>query len=184
MAQSFATSLHSPQVFKYQGASMFKVMSSGAVLLHCRALAAGVALVVISFGASAATAVADEPPRLNVGPSCEAAARGAIVAGRDKKACMSDEDAALDVLKMNWSKYARDNKTQCIGTVSAGGPASYVELLSCLEVMRDARTIQAELPLEERIPDLLPSGGGGTRTIKSNNQKTHRQRRLRATPTP
>ena len=29
-----------------------------------------------------------------------------------------------------------------------GGPASYVELLSCLEIMRDARKIQNADPLE------------------------------------
>jgi hypothetical protein len=148
-----------------------------------RALAARVALVAISLGASGGAALAAGPPRLNMGPSCEAAARGAVVAGRNKAACMSDEDEALDTLKKNWSKYAGDNKTQCIGNVSTGGPASYVELLSCLEIMRDARAIQATIPVAERIPDLLPSGSGRTRTTES-NPKTHRQHRPRATPTP
>jgi hypothetical protein len=32
--------------------------------------------------------------------------------------------------------------------VKTGGPASYVELLSCLEIMRDARNIQNVDPLE------------------------------------
>jgi hypothetical protein len=153
------------------------------MLLFSRGLAAGFALVAISFGGSAGIALAGELPRLNVGPSCDAAARGAVVAGRNKAACMSDEDAALDVLKKNWSKYAGDNKTQCIGTVSTGGPASYVELLSCLEIMRDARAIQATIPVEERIPDLLPSGNGRTITTES-NPKTRRQHHPRATPSP
>jgi hypothetical protein len=34
---------------------------------------------------------------------------------------------------------------------NSGGPASYVELLSCLEVMRDARTIQREDPLGSEL---------------------------------
>ena len=99
-------------------------------------------------GVQAGVALADGPPKLNVAPSCEAAARGAIVIGRDKAACMGDENAALDVLKQNWSKYASSDKTQCIGNVQTGGPASYVELLSCIEIMRDAKMIRNAGPLE------------------------------------
>ena len=100
------------------------------------------AVGALLLGAQAGVALADGPPKLNVAPSCEAAARGAIVIGRDKAACMGDENAALDVLKQNWSKYASADKTQCIGNVQTGGPASYVELLSCLEIMRDAKVIR------------------------------------------
>ena len=82
------------------------------------------------------------PPSLQVGQSCEAAGRGSVVLGRDKKACLADETTAQDTLKQNWSKYSAAAKTQCIGMEKTGGPASYVELLSCLEIMRDARNIQ------------------------------------------
>jgi hypothetical protein len=135
-----------------------------------RAFPAKVALVAISLSASAGILLADEPPRLNVGPSCEAAARGAIVVGRDKAACMSDEDAALDVLKMNWSKYPGADKTQCIGNVKTGGPASYVELLSCLEVMRDAKAIHDTDPL---------TSGSATAGTTESAPSTPRQRRRR-----
>jgi hypothetical protein len=82
------------------------------------------------------------PPPLQVDQSCEAAGRGAVVLGRDKKACLADETTAQNTLKQNWSKYSAADKTQCIGMEKTGGPASYVELLSCLEIMRDARNIQ------------------------------------------
>jgi hypothetical protein len=88
------------------------------------------------------------PPVLQVGTSCEAAGRGAVVLGRNKEACLADETAAQDTLKQNWAKYAANDKTQCIGMTTTGGPASYVELLSCLEIMRDARNIQNADPLE------------------------------------
>jgi hypothetical protein len=88
------------------------------------------------------------PPTLQVGPSCEAAGRGSVVLGRDKKACLADETTAQDTLKQNWSKYAASDKTQCVGMATTGGPASYVELLSCLEIMRDARNIRNADPLE------------------------------------
>jgi hypothetical protein len=68
--------------------------------------------------------------------------------GRNKEACLADETAAQDTMKQNWSKYSADDKTMCVGMENAGGPASYVELLSCLEIMRDARNIRNSDPLE------------------------------------
>jgi hypothetical protein len=88
------------------------------------------------------------PPMLQVGTSCEAAGHGAVVLGRNKEACLADETAAQDTLRQNWAKYAANDKTQCVGMTKTGGPASYVELLSCLEIMRDARQIQNADPLE------------------------------------
>ncbi len=88
------------------------------------------------------------PPVLQVVTSCEAAGRGAVVLGRNKEACLADETTAQDTLKQNWAKYAANDKTQCVGMTRTGGPASYVELLSCLEIMRDARQIQNADPLE------------------------------------
>jgi hypothetical protein len=87
------------------------------------------------------------PPTLQVGPSCEAAGRGAVMLGRNKEACLGDEATAQDTLKQNWSKYAATDKTTCIGMTTTGGPASYVELLSCLEILRDAKSIEASDPL-------------------------------------
>jgi hypothetical protein len=83
---------------------------------------------------------------LNVSPSCQAAARGAVTLGRNTKACLGDEHEAQDSLAQTWSKYNAADKIQCIGNVTNGGPASYVELLSCLEIMRDAKTIRETDP--------------------------------------
>jgi hypothetical protein len=88
------------------------------------------------------------PPTLQVGRSCEAAARGSVVLGRDKKACLADETTARDTLKQNWSKYAASDKNECTGMVTTGGPPSYVELLSCIEILRDARNIRKGNALE------------------------------------
>jgi hypothetical protein len=87
-------------------------------------------------------------PTLDVGPSCDAAGRGSVILGRDKKACLGDETTAQDTLKQNWSKYAAADKSDCIGMVTTGGPASYVELLSCVEILRDARNIRNTDALE------------------------------------
>ena len=100
------------------------------------------ALVASSIAAQAGLAVAADPPKLDIRPSCEAAVRFALTAGRDEKACFDDEHTAQDAVTKSWSQYSADDKTQCVGMVNAGGPPSYVELQSCLEMMRDAATIQ------------------------------------------
>ena len=111
------------------------------------AFAVGIALVVMSLGSQIGLAVADSPPKLNAGPSCDAAARGAISNGRDKAACMGDERQAEDVLTKNWSQYTGAHKTQCVGMTSRGGSPSYVELISCLDIMKDAAAINKADPL-------------------------------------
>jgi hypothetical protein len=70
------------------------------------------------------------------------------VLGRNKEACLADETTAQDTLKQNWSKYVASDKSDCIGMVTTGGPASYVELLSCVEILRDARSIRNADALE------------------------------------
>jgi hypothetical protein len=114
-----------------------------------------IAVVVLLLNLPAAVALADGPPKLEVSSSCNAAARGAISAGRDKESCLADERTAEQTLTESWSKYSAPDKTQCIGNVKTGGPASYVELLSCLEIMRDAKEIRETdqlAPSSERPP--------------------------------
>jgi hypothetical protein len=113
------------------------------------------AFVALSLGLQSAIALADSPPKFNMVPSCNAAARGAVSAGRDREACLADERTAENSLAQNWSRYNAADKTQCVGNVKTGGPASYVELLSCLEIMRDAKSIREGDPL---TPSGQPSG--------------------------
>ena len=111
-------------------------------------------------------------PVLQVVSSCEAAGRGAVVLGRNKEACLADENAALKTLRENWAKYAANDKTLCVGMESTGGPASYVELLSCLEINRDARDIQNADPLEAGL-----AGSSSTTGAASVDMPRHRRRR-------
>jgi hypothetical protein len=97
-----------------------------------------------------AAALADGPPRLDVSESCEAAARGAISSGRDKASCLADERGAEEALAKDWSKYNAADKARCIANVKTGGPASYVELQSCLDLMRDAQKFREAAPEASR----------------------------------
>jgi hypothetical protein len=124
------------------------------VKLTTSAFATTVTLAVIPLGSQFESASADGPPKLNIGSSCDAAAKGAISAARDKEACMGDELAAQEMLAKNWAQYSRTHKTQCVGMTTQGGP-SYVELISCLDIMRDADAIRKAAPLFD-LPDQGP----------------------------
>jgi hypothetical protein len=87
---------------------------------------------------------ADGIPQLDVEPSCQAAEGAAMVVGRDGDNCRSDEWAAKAAVARDWDKFSGTDKSHCVALVKTGGPASYVELLSCLEVSRDARRIVQE----------------------------------------
>ena len=100
------------------------------------------------FSLHAATAFADDPPKLDVTTTCNLAALFSISEGRDKKACLDDEHAAETTIEQAWSKYAAGDKAVCIGTVKIGGPLSSVELLSCLEIMLDAEEVRADDSLD------------------------------------
>jgi hypothetical protein len=106
--------------------------------------------------AVAAPARADDVPTLQIGPSCDAAGRGTVVLGRSRESCLADETTARDALQKNWSKYSATDKQQCLGMEKAGGPSSYVELQSCLEIRRDARDIRNGGPLESDNDPLSP----------------------------
>jgi hypothetical protein len=113
-------------------------------------------------------AAAADPPKFDVSPSCEAAARYAVV-DRNKETCMADERTAQNQVANNWPQYSARDRAQCVGMVSKGGPPSYVELLSCLEIMRDARTTRVN---ELEDPFLNSEGQMGTRSLGDLDQNT------------
>jgi hypothetical protein len=110
----------------------------------------GIAVAPLLFSLQLATAFADDPPKLDVTTTCNAAAQFALAGGRDKEGCLGDEHEAESTIGQNWSKYNAVDKTQCVGTVKTGGSASYVELLSCLEIMRDAKEFREGDPPQGR----------------------------------
>ena len=64
-----------------------------------------------------------------------------LIVGRTTESCLNDEKAARDQLVKEWGTYSAADKDHCLSMVSTGGSPSYVELLSCLEMSRDAKKI-------------------------------------------
>jgi hypothetical protein len=88
-------------------------------------------------------AAASRPPNLNVATTCESAVAGASrLGGRSKQECLKEEHIAMDSVVKNWSQYASDKRIQCTQMTRNGGPPSYVELLTCLDITKDAAAIR------------------------------------------
>ena len=139
-----------------------------------------IAVTSVLLGLQVAVAVADGPPKLDLAATCDAAARFSIMAGRDKEACLEDEHTAESTLAQNWSKYNAVDKTQCIGNVKTGGPASCVELLPCLEIMRDAKDTGEGAPLirsDQPVRHLVAAEDGG-RLSQANVGRMERARNV------
>lgn len=132
-----------------------------------------IAFLVIALGARVMPAVADSVPKLNVGPSCEAASREGISSGRNKQACLDDEGEARDQLAKSWSQYSTRNKNDCGTLASKGGPSSYVELITCLDVLKGAAAIGKAKPLAQPSDQNSKGTSRNAGTIRSRTRIVH-----------
>jgi hypothetical protein len=95
-------------------------------------------------------AVADSVPTLNVEQTCEGIAQQGGVTFHDpqiaqeKRDCLDSEAAIRDELVKQWSSFSSTDKIACTNESRMGGDSSYTELLTCLEMARDVRTMRSE----------------------------------------
>ena len=105
------------------------------------------ALLPLIFAASHLVLTADVP-RLNVEPSCRAAADSKVFQdNRTTDACLRDERRARADLEKVWNTYAAADQARCLRLSNKGGAPSYVELFTCLQVAKSSR----ELPGEDKL---------------------------------
>jgi hypothetical protein len=57
------------------------------------------------------------------------------------KRCVADEQGAMAQLQTQWSQFRATGKTQCIREADIGDTPSYVDLLTCLQLAKDARQL-------------------------------------------
>jgi len=102
------------------------------------------------LGAHLIMPVADSVPTLNVEQVCQGIAQQGGVSFHDtdiaeeKKNCLDSEKAIRDELIKQWSSFAPTDKAACTNESKMGGESSYTELLTCLEMARDVRTMRSE----------------------------------------
>ena len=78
---------------------------------------------------------ANAVPKIDIGRSCQSAG----AATRDKTACEQSENNARAMLEKEWSQFTPLDQPSRARLVTLGGSASYVELLTCLEMAKEAK---------------------------------------------
>ncbi len=88
--------------------------------------------------------VADGIPNLDVKTTCrnEAAAIGTPTKN-DIDICVADEQGARDQLLKEWAQFSGTAKERCV-RASTGYSPSYIEVLTCLSMARDAKGLPEE----------------------------------------
>lgn len=102
-----------------------------------------------------AAAHAADVPTLDVGRTCRPL-------GGDKSLqinvdrCFKGEQEAREQLARQWADFPAADRALCTQTATMGGTASYVELITCLELQRDVAKLPPDGSLATR-PSSLPS---------------------------
>ena len=106
-----------------------------------------------STGDRASSAV----PAFDVKKTCEGTEVAAVNPGRNLESCVRSEETARDQLKSNWSEFPVTDRAECVSAGKIGGPPSYIELFTCLEMARDVKG------LRETSPETTGVGGARSR---------------------
>jgi hypothetical protein len=81
-------------------------------------------------------AVSDTVPKFDTVRECRIEGGPSVDVAR----CSREEAAALRQLEKAWAQYAGADRKACMAEATIGDFASYVELLTCLEMARDANS--------------------------------------------
>jgi hypothetical protein len=101
------------------------------------------------LGASLLMPVSDSVPTLDVEQVCRGIAQQGGVTfhdtavGEEKQNCIDSEKAIREQLVKEWSTFAPADKVACTNESRTGGESSYTELLTCLEMARDVRSMSS-----------------------------------------
>jgi hypothetical protein len=98
---------------------------------------------MIALGAQLVVTVADDVPQFDIARGCRVDSTQAfdLNTGQNEtvKKCVADEQGAMAVLSTQWFQFRETDRRQCIEEADISGAPSYVELLTCLQLAKDAR---------------------------------------------
>jgi hypothetical protein len=118
-------------------------------------------------------AAADPVPAFNVEPHCRAVAAKAVPVG-DPAACMKLEQEARVQLVNQWDQFTAADKDHCLPLSTMAGEPTYSELLTCLEVERDARLLR-----EKKRPGTTGAAERYSNFVEVRGGENEAQRRVR-----
>ena len=102
-----------------------------------------IALFILLLAGTVRVDAADNIPVLNIEPSCRASVDLSRQGGGTGtvEQCLADEKSARAELAKGWSDFPSAERTRCTAEVSDFA-SSYVELLECLTMARDASAME------------------------------------------
>jgi hypothetical protein len=101
-------------------------------------------------------AVSDTVPKFDTVRECRIEGGPTVDVAR----CSRDEVVALRQLQEAWAQYAGADRKTCTTEATIGDFASYVELLTCLEMARDAKSADNNARGPRVNPELRPMRPG------------------------
>ena len=132
-----------------------------------------VAAVAVAFAPSISSARSDDIPTLDVRPVCrgiasQAADPGVGTAGQAEtfRRCMESEQAVREQLKNEWSTFSQGDKRHCVTLAETGGESSNTELISCLEMARDVRTLRSAAAARSAADNAEAKPSSSTPTVQ------------------
>ncbi len=113
------------------------------------------------LGSQPVMPISDRIPQFNVEALCKATSADDKAMGLAEPQsfadCVRDETAASQQLEGIWQANSASVRASCEGEATAGGSASYVDLLTCLQMAGGASSQSSAVPLR---------GGSKTRNKK------------------
>jgi hypothetical protein len=98
---------------------------------------------IVALGTQLVMTVADGVPKYDIARGCRLDNTQAfdLNAGLNEtqKKCVSDERGAMAQLETQWSQFRDTDRAVCTSDSNVGGTPSYVGLLTCLQMAKDAR---------------------------------------------
>ncbi|MEA2980368.1 MAG: hypothetical protein QOF09_2191 [Alphaproteobacteria bacterium] len=95
-------------------------------------------LAALALSATLIAATGSSVPDFDARPSCQAGAQSGVDFQPNVSSCVQDEQQAKSDLVKEWGQFSGSDKDSCVAEAESGGPRSYIELLTCLQVARDA----------------------------------------------
>jgi hypothetical protein len=109
-------------------------------------------LPIVILATLSPIAVSDTVPKFDTVRECSFEGGPSVDVAR----CSRDEAAALRQLQETWAQYTGADRKDCTTETTIGGFASYVELLSCLEMTRDVENADNNSRGPSANPELRP----------------------------
>jgi hypothetical protein len=113
-------------------------------------------LPIVILATLSPVAVSDTVPKFDIVRECRFEGGSTV----DFDRCSQDEAEALEQLKANWAQFTGVDKSTCHSVATVGRLASYVELLTCLEMAREANNTDKN-PRDPKRTDPMRSVGPG-----------------------